>query len=213
MNFTCPQCGVDFVVSNTKLSNCSFCNSSLLVENNSICISELKVAKNTEESLFEIGNTITIRNTEYIPNGYALYEYGLKNSNSGNRVEWELGLRNSDSVLEKETYFLNQEDENCFLVKQITDIDLALPVWESLQPNTQLTIEQNEWLVVEQLEVNFVSYFGSLQNLPLKNIKLQCIYCSNTDGECLVLSFTNYSLKENTLKAYQGWWLDPMDLT
>ena len=214
MNFNCPQCGISLgsgsrqSASNTKLSSCLSCNSSLLIENDSISLSELNVAKNTEKSLFEIDNTVHIKNTDYTPQGYCIYECYLDDEKNSMRVEWEL------SCADGKTYFLNQEDENLFLVKQIPTIQQTLPVWESLQPNTQLKIEENEWLVVEQLQVGFVSYYGALQNLPLQNIKLKCTYLSNTQGECLVLTFNNHNgFAKETHKAYQGWWLDPMDLT
>ena len=237
MNFSCPQCGFALTIKNSKLSICTSCGSSLLIENDSISISELKVSKNTDKSLFRIGNTIKIRNSNYMPKGYSLYEYGLheglnediNDEKAGHRVEWELSLVDDVCVDDESTdassindvdigqnekhYFLNQEDENLFLVKQIPDIQQTLPEWELLQPNTQLKIKDKEWLVVEQLKVNFVGYYGALQNLPLQNNKLKCSYLSNTEGECLVLTFTQDSLAHNKVKAFQGWWLDPMDLS
>lgn len=198
MNSTCPQCGdlLDLHGDKSiKLSTCLSCNSSLLIEDNTISLTALNVVKNTEKSLFKIDNIISIKNKVYLPKGYSLYSY-----EDGTKVEWEL----SDD--EDNSYFLNQEDENLFLVKKISKIR-SLPSWESLQPNTHLKIKKNEWLVVEKLQVSFESYYGDLQNLPKNNQKLKCSYLSNTQGECLVLAW-----KGKSHKAYQGWWLDPMDL-
>ena len=84
-----------------------------------------------------------------------------------------------------------------------------LTTWESLQANTHLKIDDNDWLVVEQLQVSFESYYGALTNLPLQDVELKCTYLSNKDGECLVISFNN---TDQSYKAYQGWWIDPMEL-
>jgi len=217
MNFTCPQCGFMLTINDSKLNVCTSCDSSLLIENDSISISELKVAKNTNTSLFKIGNTVQIKNSHYIPKGYSLYQYGLNDGDAGKRVEWELSRFNTEEGTAEDKndkrYFLNQEDENLFLVQQIPDIQETLPAWEQLQPNTHLNINDKEWLVVEQLQVTFVGFYGALQNLPLQNNKLKCSYLSNTYGECLVLTFTKNSFAEITVKAFQGWWLDPMDLS
>lgn len=217
MNFTCPQCGFEFAISHglkCKLNTCSSCDSSLLIENNSISVTALNVAKNTEESLFEINNAIRIKERNYTPNGYCLYDY-----QDGRKVEWELTCTDhnaNDQKQDETTYFLNQEDENLFLVKEIPAIKQTLPAWESLQANTHLTLaeenNENDWLVVEQLQVEFVSFFGALNHVPLQNVKLKCVYLSNTEGECLVISYGSNNNTKNH-KAYQGWWLDPMDLT
>lgn len=215
MNLACPQCGFILDLSksrNIKLSICSSCHSSLLIENNSVSMTALNVAKNTEQSLFEVDNVISINNKNYTPNGYCLYQY-----QGGRKVEWELSasdVTDSSNDSHESTYFLNQEDENLFLVKQITAIDKTLPTWESLQVNTHLKIRESEWLVVEQLKVKFASYYGALKNLSQEDIELKCIYLSNIQGECLVLSFNHQNgLVTEPPKAYQGWWLDPMDLT
>ncbi|MEB8434538.1 hypothetical protein OO007_20030 [Cocleimonas sp. KMM 6892] len=204
MTPSCPQCGYLIDTGATKLMSCPSCNSSIYIQNNTTSLSDLNVVKNTDKYLFDIGHSVQIKNASCIPKGYSLYEY-----EDGFRVEWEL-VDNDQN-----TYILNQEEENLFFVKQIPKIEAALPAWSSMQPNTQLIIETAEWLVVEKREVNFVAFYGELQNLPLQNSQIQCSYLSNTEGECLVLVSTGQPKSGSAhypYTAYQGWWLDPMDL-
>ena len=205
MSIICPQCGDSLDVGIARLVSCPSCSSSVFIENNTVSLSNLSVVKNTDEYLFKVGNIVLINDTTYTPQGYCLYEY-----EGGFRVEWEL----HDS--EENTFILNQEEENLFLVKQVSEITSTLPAWSSMQPNTLLSIDddktKSEWLVVEKKEVTFVAYHGSLKNIPVQNKQLKCTYLSNTEGDCLVLVFDNHGYSDSPHNAYQGWWLDPMDL-
>jgi len=199
MEFNCPQCGELLDLStdkSIKLSSCPSCNSSLLIENDTISLSALNVVKYTKQSLFNINNNIQVNDKVFTPKGYCLYQY-----DEGKKVEWEL----IDD--EEQVYFLNQEDENLFLVKQIPHFRKTLPNWEALQPNTHFKIKDQDWLVVERLRVSFESYFGDLHNLPEVDQQFDCTYMSNTEGECLVIVW-----KDNAHRAFQGWWLDPLDI-
>jgi len=201
MKVNCPQCGLLLDVSMAKLISCSSCSSSVLIENTATRLSDLKVLTDESEYLFKIGKEVQLNNEQYVPCGYSLYEY-----ESGIRVEWEL-LDN-----ENNTFYLNQEDENLFLVKAIPAIEQMMPVWESMQPNTHLKLGYDDWLVVEKCEPRFVGYRGVLLNIPISDHNLKCIFLSNTEGECLVLVVDSITGDSTRYKAFQGWWLDPMDI-
>ena len=211
----CPQCGFELETGLAKLMCCPSCRSSVLIENKSnkqskLC--DLNVVTNAGRYLFEVGKAVQLMGREYIPQGYSVYEYEERS-----RIEWELLDQ------ENHVYFLNQEDENLFLVKPISSIKQTLPSWSSLQPNTHLSVEGRDWLVVEKNRLRFVAYHGALLTVPVNDTSLECTYFSNTQGECLVLVFNAQESSFSTgldigsekpiHKAFQGWWLDPMDIS
>jgi hypothetical protein len=183
----CPQCGSPLSPSENgqeiqNMIQCQYCYSILMLEANYNMV-PLQIPFN---SILKIRNqTFHIKNVSQWQ-----HEYGV-------RVEYLLEDENKDE------HILIKEDENVALVTKTNFNKIASNrklEWSSLEPNTQVVINDFEWLVTEKRKLSTFTantYYFS--------------YLTGTNAELLILIFSGLS-ENSLLEMRQGVWLSSFEI-
>ena len=187
----CPQCGAEIAVieSNSKISVCNHCSSTLFIENSTSFTAS--ITTNTKANLIQVNKRFSIRSKNYIPLNFIQYQY-----EQGIRTEWHVIDEN------KNMFWLTQDDENYSLVAEVNNKEFQkwhivnTLNWDILAPNFQTKINHKDWLVTERR----VLY--SFKNTPLKYS-----YLTGDDASLLILIFDH-----QYINCRSGFWLDPFEI-
>ena len=173
----CPQCSAALAIKNNdhRIFSCQYCSSSIVLEHNSTTLARL----------IKLEEAVNIRS-----NRYRAVDFNLYHCEAGTRIEWQM-LNNQDKA-----YILTEDDENFSLVTAINiHLDKALN-WNSLLVNTQISLNNMNWLVTEKRLLK-----DSLDQ------QLKYSYLTNENAELLVIIF-----KQNHITCRKGFWFDPFEL-
>jgi hypothetical protein len=173
----CPQCNAEVGIKNNSnmIFSCQYCLSSIVLENDSTAL----------ERLIKLKQSVDIRS-----NSYRAVDFSLYHCEVGTRIEWQMLNK------QNEAYILTEDDENFSLVTAINiHLDKALN-WNSLLVNTQVNLNNTNWLVTEK---------RLMKNSLGQQFKYS--YLTAENAELLVIIFT-----QNHITYRKGFWFDPFEL-
>lgn len=184
----CPQCGANLPSNalTSKLVECTYCHTVLLLEPEGELV--------TRPSLLGIGSRFQWRNQTFRTQGYVQFGHA-----EGWLREWQI-IRESDRKL----FWLGESDENWFLLQGVTCKSTESLHWCSLQPNRQLTLLDEEWLVTEKYSLQHFGTQGEVEVPCLGGDVFQQVYLARPDASILLLIWV-----DDGLHCRRGYWLDP----
>lgn len=197
ISLTCPQCAspLETLSLQTKLVMCAHCHSSLLVEKKQVRNVNLDSQIHDRLSLIYKQQAFVWKTGSFTPQGFIQYKH-----NHGYRTDWW--------VLDdhQQSFWLYEDAETFFLLKDIAVSLTEFPAWERLQPNTQLEVLDKHWLVTEKQELAYQGIYGNLPETEI-NQHLRVTYLVAQQAETLVLQY-----HQEQIQCRQGYWLDPFEL-
>ena len=179
----CPQCGskINYQVDD-KMLRCDYCHSSLVLEAVSKKIA-LQIPLNSK---------LLIHRQRYHIENITQWLYS-----EGIRAEY---LLINDM---NQQYVLSKDDENVSLVK-VVDFDKKSSNksldWNSLQPNTDVIINDCQWLVTEKRRM-----------IGYANKEFFYTYLTGKNAELLIFIFSSLT-EDSLLETRQGFWLNSFDI-
>lgn len=203
----CPQCGsrLPSHALQTKLLQCTYCDSTLLIEANRASKHDLRSRVNKRQSLLAQGGMFRWRDQMFTPQGFIQYEHA-----DGYLTDWWVTREETDAQTIKQpmAFWLTENDENFFLTQTHTctlETDVA---WTTLQPNRELMLLNQHWLVTQKQALRYNGMSGSL---PVTSIppNRHIIYLAQANATTLLLDCTD-SGEVSTCR--QGSWLDPFEI-
>lgn len=186
-NLQCPQCGASLTMAE-QLAQCPHCGSALLLEHQAVT---------AQPSLITPGKAFQWRNQHYIPQGYVQFEHA-----EGVLREWQV-VRETDGAV----FWLGEHDEDCFLLEAVECTGTASLHWSSLQPNRQLTLRDETWLVTEKYQLRCLGSAGEIAQVCHPGDVCQQLYLARSDASILLLIWVN-----DGLRCRRGCWLDPFEI-
>lgn len=195
--YSCPHCGSEIILHSplAKLVSCNHCASTLLVEPTGAKLSDIKSNIQSKLSLIKQGGRFVWKEQQFQPQGFIQLKH-----DEGYRKEWWVLDKHKNS------YWLSEEDENFFLLQDIT-LNEDVPPWLTLQVNTQIQLAGKTWLVTEKRTQNYYGFEGQLPYLPDQTSTLNYTYLTGENAESLVLIFEG-----DHIRFRQGHWLDPFEI-
>lgn len=171
---TCDHCGaLHEVTAKDQIISCDYCDSSFFIQQNGGDFIQAE-----QKFYFLNQHYITIDCQHY------RYDYGVKK-------EWLV----VDSLQQR--YILTQEDEIYSLVKKCSCNRFLSLNYASLLPNTQIEVDQVQWLVTERCSLT-----------TKDNVQLDYVYLTTINAKLLVLIF-----KDDGIECRKGHWLDPFEIS
>lgn len=181
----CPQCGAQQtkLQEQQKIITCTYCLSSFFIET----IIKLKHSIMLKTQCIKIRSSI-----------YHLIESNQMQYDQGIITEWL--VKDTTGKL----FILTEDDENFSLttnsLSQLKKNDVVLN-WHSLQPNTQINLFSQKWLVTEKRKFHFPDVH------PIKQT-----YLTSDDATILILQFYGSANNKPLIKYRQGFWLDSFEI-
>lgn len=198
----CPQCGSGLPshALQTKLVQCTYCDSTLLLEANRVSKHTLHSQVSERQSLLAQGGVFRWREHTFTPQGFIQYEH-----DDGYLTDWWV-------TNEQASFWLSENDENCFLTQEhVCALDTGL-AWATLHPNRELTLFDQHWLVTQK---QILRYNGMNGALPIADIspKRHLIYLAQPNATTLLLECADSGADSGAVIACrQGSWLDPFEI-
>lgn len=183
----CPQCGA-FLAMSDKLAQCPHCGSALLLEHQAYA---------EKPSLIVVGKAFLWRDQTFIPQGYAQFAHA-----EGVLREWQV-LRETDGAV----FWLGEHDEDCFLLEEADCPGTSSLHWNSLQPNRQLDLLGEAWLVTEKYQLTCTAIQGKSEQACSPGDEFQQVYLAQSDASILLLIWGREGLR-----CRRGYWLDPFEI-
>ena len=192
IELNCPQCGslIKLNESTTKLISCHHCSSTLLIESSGL-------VQHSIQSNMKIGVTFSWKEQSYHPQGYFLVKHG-----NGYRKEWWVldDLKNS--------FWLIEEDEDLFLLKDNNESNYSIPPWMTLQVNTQLNLDNKSWLVTQKGTYQYQGFQGTVPVNQADDKPIYYTYLISKNAQTLMFLF-----RQDQIQVRSGYWLDPFEIS
>jgi len=193
-SINCPQCGASLPIYfvHTKLSQCSYCGSSIFLDDEASRVAGFSSVLAPEPSLITLYTPFSYSGKSYFPMGMIRYSYGrgfweewwIKDSSDS---EYWLSVDEGDMVLEK-------------LVENEDDPQLFKDAYISQSVGAQ-------WIVTEIGEGVCEGFLGSLPREVIKGQTHRYIHLSGYSGQIKTLE-----ADITGMHTYIGKWLSPFDI-
>lgn len=206
----CPQCGSALPdhVWQTKLVQCDYCDSTLLVEANRISKQTLQSRTIERQSLLEKGGLFQWRDQRFRPQGFIQYEH-----TDGYLTDWWVTNEQADEQSTKQhtAFWLSEDDEHFFLTQEhacTAEADSAGLAWSTLQPNRELTLLNQKWLVTRKQVLRYTGMQGALPVTTFSPIR-HLLYLAQPNATSLLLDCSETG---DIIGCRKGSWLDPFEI-
>lgn len=187
----CPQCGAGLPTSalGSKLVQCTHCHTALLLERQGEPV--------VKPSLLNAGHVFHWRGQNFRAQGHVQFAHA-----EGLLREWRL-VREADGAI----FWLGENDESWFLLQDVACESAASLHWSSLQPNRQLALLGEEWLVTEKYALQCLGTQGVMAETCRAGAVFRQVYLARPDASILLLIWD-----DGGLHCRRGDWLDPFEI-
>lgn len=104
-------------------------------------------------------------------------------------------------------FWLGESDENWFLLQDIGYESAGQLHWQSLQPNRQLSLLGEYWLVTEKYALQCLGALGEITSTCHDGDSFRQVYLARPDASILLLIWNH-----DRLHCRRGHWLDPFEI-